>query len=431
MHAIRPLYLLSATQVVQLLRNNTMTVEDYARVLLSHVEERDPTVKAWAYLNPELVIKQAQALDQVPVDQRGPLHGVAVGIKDVMNTKDMPTEFGSPLYKGHQPGFDSSAVAILRAAGALVFGKTTTTEFTVANSGPETTNPHDPNPPLSLGCQTGGSLIRPPEGQKFFSPMFDTMGFIARSIEDLEPLADVFDIKDDEPPEDGDPAEVTVALVKGPMWDQAGPGTVAAMDKTASILVNNGIRVDHVSLPTSISDKETRKRMQRVVMSGEAQVAFLREYRVDKTKINPRIWQFVENSSGFTHRERIQALDDYAKIRGIADEVAGKYSAIITPSAVDEAPLGLGDMGSAAFNTMWTGFHMPVINVPAFLGANGMPIGISLVAGRFQDQHLLGIGKLLSGPLLGEGGWQCKLKSELWKESVEALSNICEAVQSW
>ena len=209
-------------------------------------------------LDPEFVLKQARALDQIPHHQRGPLHGVAVGIKDAMNTKgtmeafvishscclwipDMPTQFGSPIYKGHQPGFDSSAVAILRKAGALIFGsfipfsssasdltslagKTTTTEFCVTNSGPNTTNPHDANRtpggsscgsaaavadlqiPLALGAQTGGSLIRPasytgvfalkptynaisPEGTKTFSFTFDTFGFMARSVDDLQLLA--------------------------------------------------------------------------------------------------------------------------------------------------------------------------------------------------------------------------------------------------
>ncbi|PTD07630.1 Glutamyl-tRNA [Fusarium culmorum] len=226
---ISSLYKLTATHALELINNNTISVEAYAKSLLDRIEERDSTVKAWAYLDPALVLSQARALDKLPIEERGPLHGLPIGIKDIMNTKDMPTQYGSPIYQGHQPSFDSSAVAILRAAGAIIFGKTTTTEFTAMNSGPETTNPHDPNRtpggsscgsaaavadlqvPLSLGAQTGGSIIRPAsftgifamkptfnaisiEGQKAFAPTFDTFGFFGRSIDDLKLLADVFSL---------------------------------------------------------------------------------------------------------------------------------------------------------------------------------------------------------------------------------------------
>lgn len=436
MRAVNPLYILTAGQALDLLKNNTITVEDYARALLSRISERDGIVKAWAYLgmsaptrrepavqfnlgkeantdavslDAELVLRQARALDQIPQGQRGPLHGIAVGVKDVMNTKDMPTQFGSPLYEGHRPGLDSSAVAILRAAGALIFGwptpaalesfraltmfsftgKTTTTEFTVTNSGPETTNPHDPERtpggsscgsaaavadfqvPLSLGGQTGGSLIRPasftgvfamkpthnaisPEGQKTFSPTFDTFGFMARSIQDLQLVADVFGLQDDEVPNDVALTEASVALVKSPMWDRAGPGTIAVMRKAVAILEDSGVRVEEVSFPAAFGDEETIRRRQKAVMSGEAQVAFLREYRIDKTKLDGTIRDLVENCSGISHGERLRALDEYSNMRATADSLAAKHSVIVTPSAVDEAPLGLEDMGSAAFNTLWT-----------------------------------------------------------------------------
>ncbi|KAK3299886.1 amidase signature domain-containing protein [Chaetomium fimeti] len=441
MRVARPLYALTASETLDLLKGNTVTVEQYAHSLLGRVKERDHIIKAWAYLDPESVLKQAKALDQIPEDRRGPLHGIAVGIKDVMNTKDMPTQFGSVLYEGHQPGFDSSAVAILRAAGALIFGKTTTTEFTVPNSGPGTTNPHDPKRtpggsscgsaaavadfqvPISLGSQTGGSLIRPAsftglfamkpthnaistEGQKAFSPSFDTLGFMTRSMDDLRLLATVFGLKDDKSPEDVALERLSVALVKSPMWHRAGPGTVAAMKNAVAILEDSGVRVDEVSFPPEFGVEETIREMQRVVMGSEARVSFLGDYRIGKTKLDSKICDLVENSSGITHEQRIQALDGYANMRAIADGLAAKYSVIITPSAVDEAPLGLQDMGSAAFNTLWTGLHLPLINIPAFVGAHGMPIGISLVAGRFHDQYLIRLGTALSEPLMAVGGWQ-------------------------
>ncbi|KAI1132003.1 amidase signature enzyme [Nemania abortiva] len=435
-----PLYTLTAVQTLSLLKNDNVTVEDYARSLLDRIHERDNTVKAWAYLaDRSLVLNQARALDQVPRDQRGPLHGLAIGVKDTMNTKDMPTQFGSPIYQGHQSGFDSSAVAVLRAAGALIFGKTTTTEFTVTNSGPGTTNPHDPNRtpggsscgsaavvadmqvPLSLGAQTGGSIIRPAsfsgvfamkpthnaistEGQKTFAPTFDTFGFFARSIEDLQVLAEVFALEDDEPPEEVPIEQVSVALIKTPFWASAGPGTVTAMNEATTILKSCGVRVEEVSFSPEVSDVETLKRIQTVITAGEAQAAFLREYRVGKTSLAPEICRMVENASNYTKKERVQAYDTYANMRRIVDNIAEKYSVILTPSAIDEAPLGLGDMGSATFNTLWTGFHMPVINIPAFRGSHDMPVGVSLVAPRYRDQHLLKISQILGEVMVQNTG---------------------------
>ncbi|KAI0884184.1 amidase signature enzyme [Annulohypoxylon maeteangense] len=434
-------YVLTAIEVLNLLKSNTITVEDYASSLLERIKERDSIVQAWAYLDPAFVLSQARALDQVPQEQRGPLHGLAIGVKDIMNTKDMPTQFGSPIYKGNQPGFDSSAVAILRAAGALIFGKTTTTEFTVTNSGggdfgPNTTNPHDPNRTpggsssgsaaavadlqvtVSLGAQTGGSIIRPasftgvyamkptynaisPEGQKTFSPTFDTFGFFARSVDDLQLLADVFGLKDDKVPREIPLTQIKVALIETPMWPSAGPGTREAMDAAAGILRNKGVQVEKVDLPSEANDFSTLKRIQKVITVGEAQVAFFREYEVNKTNLSPDVRGIVENTYNYTHKEVMEATDAYASMRRAVNKLAEDYSFILAPSVVDEAPLGLDDMGSAAFNTLWTGFHMPVINVPGFYGAHGMPISLSLVAPRYHDQHLLKMSKVFS-ELLGK-----------------------------
>jgi Asp-tRNA(Asn)/Glu-tRNA(Gln) amidotransferase A subunit family amidase len=311
----------------------------------------------------------------------------------------------------------------------------------VANSGPGTTNPHDPRRtpggsscgsaaavadfqvPISLGSQTGGSLIRPAsftglfamkpthnaistEGQKAFSPSFDTLGFMARSMQDLQLLANIFGLQDDKSPRDVPLGEASVALIKSPMWHRAGPGTVAAIKNTVTILEDSGVRVEEVSFPAEFGDEETIREIQRVVMGSEARVSFLGEYRLDRTKLGNNICDLVENSSGITHQQRIQALDGYTNMRAIADNLAAKYSAIITPSAVDEAPLGLEDMGSPVFNTLWTGLHLPVINIPAFIGAHGMPIGISLVTARFHDQYLVHFGIALSEPLMASGGWK-------------------------
>ncbi|KAH8685005.1 amidase signature domain-containing protein [Ilyonectria robusta] len=434
-------YKLTATQVLELLKNNTLTVEAYASSLLDRIQAHDSTVKAWAYLDPELVLSQARALDQIPDAQRGPLHGVAIGVKDIMNTEDMPTQFGSPIYKGHQPRFDSSAVAILRAAGALIFGKTTTTEFAVTNSGPNTTNPHDPDRtpggsscgsaaavadfhvPLSLGAQTGGGIIRPAsftgvfamkptfnaisvEGHKPFAPSFDTFGFFARGVEDLQLLADVFALQDDNPLQDMPLEKTSVALMKTPLWSLAGPGTVSAMEEAAEILKNSGAKVQEVAFPPEVADGPGLRRILKVIVLGEAQACLLREYQIGKESLAQEICDIVENTSNGTREGLVRASETCASMREIVNDLADNYSVILTPSAVDEAPLGLSDMGRAHFNTMWTGFHMPIINVPAFVGANGMPVGISLVAPRFRDQQLLRTSRVLGEKLMAQGGWK-------------------------
>ncbi|KAL8849640.1 MAG: hypothetical protein Q9221_005407 [Calogaya cf. arnoldii] len=363
------LYLLTVTQILALLKVNTITVEDYARSLLDRIDDRDSTVKAWEYL-----------------------------------------------------------------------GKTTTSEFTMANSGPDTTNPHDPNRtpggssagsvaavadfqvPISVGTQTGGSVIRPasfsgiyamkptynatsPEGQKTCAITIDTFGYFARSIEDLQLITDVFALKDDGSCRDVSLKEARIAVMRTPVWHRAGPGTVAAMEKAVSILQNSGAKVKQVPFPPEFGDYDSLKRMNTVVAQSECQAAFLKEYRMDKSKLNPEIRSIVENSSHYTRKEILQALDKYASMRPIFDQIAAKYFAIITPSAVDEATLGLHDMGSTAFNWFWTGIHMPVINIPAFTGANGMPVGISVVTGRYTDQYLLKIRKVLSEPLMAKCGF--------------------------
>ncbi|KAJ4287989.1 hypothetical protein N0V90_012004 [Kalmusia sp. IMI 367209] len=438
------LHTLTATEISKLIKKDEVTVEDYARSLLAHIEKRDDVVHAWIYLDHDLVIKQAQRLDEIPAAERGPLHGVAVGVKDIMNTEDMPTEFGSPLYKDNRPGMDSSAVGILRTAGALILGKTVTSEFTVANTGTNTTNPHDPKRtpggsscgsaaavadfqvPLSVGTQTAGSVIRPAsfvgiyamkptystisnDGQMTYSISVDTFGFFARSVEDLQLIADVFALQDDEVPIEKPLSKIHIAMIKTPLWHLAGPGTRDAMDKSASILTSHGVKVDEAFFPSNYSDGNILKRMFSLIADGEAQSAFLKEYRMDKTKVAKEIPDLVENKFNYTKKERLQALDTYARMRPVFDDLASKYDAIITPSVPDIAPVGLDWMGDPSFNLLWTGLHMPMINIPAFTGSCGMPIGLSIVAGRFFDQHLLKIAKVLSVPLTDEGDWLATL----------------------
>jgi len=193
-----------------------------------------------------------------------------------------------------------------------------------------------------------------PEGQKIYSVSFDTFGFFARSIDDLQLFANVFAIRDDDTPKAASLSETSVALLKTPMWSSAGQGTKDAMDYATDILKKSGVHVEEVDFPAEFGEANALSQMFTTIANSEAQAAFLREYRMDKTKLAPEIDDLVENKARYTQRGKMQALDDFARMRALFDDLAANYSAIITPSAPDEAPLGLGDMGSAVFNYIWT-----------------------------------------------------------------------------
>lgn len=277
------------------------------------------------------------------------------------------------------------------------------------------------------------------EGQKPFAPTFDTFGFFARSIEDLQLLADVFPLKDDRTPREIPMKDISIALVKTPMWSQAGPSTIAAINYAVEALQSKGVQIEDVSFPSEVPDSSVLEQVEMAITCSEGQVSFLREYRLDRAKLHPTVRELVENSANYTKKQRTEAFDDYARIRHIVNKMAEKYSVILTPSAVDEAPLGLGFTGAPTFNTFWTvstsatctwnmyfmltytkGCHMPVINIPAFTGAQGLPIGISLVAPRFCDQQLLKTSKLLSEALVFGGSPGVKVSDEA--SSSHALS---------
>ncbi|KAL2827456.1 amidase signature domain-containing protein [Aspergillus pseudoustus] len=437
-------YRLTATDALTLIRENKLTVESYARSLLSRIEARDATVKAWAYLDPDLVLEQARNLDALPVEKRGPLHGLPIGVKDVMYTKDMPTEHNSPLYKDSLVSVDAAPVATLRAAGALIFGKTTTTEFASTTGGPATCNPHDPTRtpggsssgsgaavgdyqvPIALGTQTGGSTIRPGsfngvyavkptwgavsrEGLKVYSLNLDTVGVFGRSVEDLELVLPVLGVSDDEVTAESAFTGVKGAkfgLVKTSVWNNAGQGTIAAMEKAAKLLKGHGAIVEEIQLPAEFDNMPD---WHAAILAGDGRTSFLSEYRRDKSKLSEWLVGQVENTEGYTRAQHLTALDGVASLRPRIDEIAGRYAALLTPSVPDEAPVGLQRTGSAVFCSMWTALHTPVVNVPGFQGENGLPIGLTLVARRYRDEHLLAVAREVGKIFNEEGGWKSSL----------------------
>ncbi|KAF5657423.1 amidase [Fusarium heterosporum] len=434
---------LTATEALAQIQADELSVQEYAESLFERIETRDEDVEAWAYLNKEHIIQQAKCLDEVPKKNRGPLHGLPIAVKDVIYTKDMPTQFNSSLYNDHFPKTDAASVRILRHAGALIFGKTTTAQFAALHIGPKTRNPHDLlrtpggsssgsgaavadfQVPMALGTQTGGSMIRPAafngiygfkptwnsvsrEGQKVYALIYDTLGWYARCVEDLVLLADIFSLQDDKDEESAFEGVrgARFAICKTVVWPMAGPGTQEALSRAADLLRFHGAVVEEIDLPSEFDDLPE---LYRIGLHTEGRTAFLPEYRVGKEQIGQVLIEHVENADNFTRKMQVEAFDKMAALRPVFDKIASQYAAVITPSVPDEAPIGLESTGSHIFCSMWSGLHTPVLNVPGFKGDHDMPIGLSLVAPRYRDRHLLEVGKVVGEIFEAEGGWETKL----------------------
>lgn len=473
------LWRLSASEIKPLLDRGEVTVTRYVTSLLDRIRSRDDVTRAWVFLDHEQILKRAQELDALPVSARGPLHGIAVGIKDVILTKDMPTQYNSRLYASQEPiGLDASCVATLRAAGAVILGKTTTTEFAATREGDtfqnRTRNCHDAartpggsssgsgcavgdfHVPIALGTQTGGSTIRPGsfngcyafkptwglisrEGLAQYSMTCDTLGLFSRSVPDLELLLDqAFDVHDDESLPNGEfqIKDARIGFCAGPVWPQAGPGTQKAWNSAQRILRDHGAIVEEVKLA---DDFDKVGEWHEAVLASEGQASFRGQYSQNKDLLASDLVAVVETRKDWLRRQIVDAYDGCAKLRPIWDSIARTYDAIITPSVLDEAPVGLDKTGSAvrkppsstrsllwcraystcasrfqpqfvadspqAFCVMWSILHVPMLNVPGFAGQHGQPMGLSMVSARYHDRHLLYVARTLGRLFEEKGGW--------------------------
>lgn len=423
---------LTATQALALRARGELSAEGLAQACLTQTLAREGEVKAWTHLDPDLVLAQARAEDAAA--NPGPLTGLPVGVKDVILTSDMPTQHNSPLYAGSHPTIDAACVSILRAAGAVIFGKTDTVEFAATGRKALTRNPLNPlrtpggsssgsaaavadgQVPLALGTQTGGSIIRPAaycgvygfkptwglvsrEGVKPFAPSLDTVGWFARSAADVALLFDVFDPHP--APPNGAEFELAgsrIGLCRSPAWDQAEAPTRELFRRVARRLMAAGAQVERLQLPLPFDDLP---RAHLVIMRLEARAAFLAEHRRHGADLHPDLRCYVEASDGLTTTDLRRAYDAAATGRAAFDQLAGAYDVIVTPSAVGVAPLGLQQTGSFAFNGLWTLLHAPAINVPAGSGPAGMPLGVTLVGPRFSDRQVLAAAAAIGPRLIG------------------------------
>jgi Asp-tRNA(Asn)/Glu-tRNA(Gln) amidotransferase A subunit family amidase len=250
---------------------------------------------------------------------------------------------------------------------------------------------------------TWNSISR--EGQKLYSLIFDTLGLYSRSVDDLKLLLDAFQLVDDEPEEEFKVKGAKFALLTLPIpeWPEPGLGTAAALKKGAELLRAHGAEVEEITLGDEF---KPMYKYHLQVLSGDGRVAFLPDYYGSKDMMHQSLIDHVENTAKYTRKGQLKAFDELAAMRPKADALADKYAAIIGPSAIDEAPVGHGNTGSAAFCGPWTAMHMPVVNIPGFKGENGMPIGLSVISSRYRDQHLLRVCREVGKVFEAEGGWK-------------------------
>lgn len=435
---------LTAHEAASLIAAGTITSEQLVEACLKRIVSRDPELKAWAHLDAKQALADARSADAQRATGAGigPLHGVPIGIKDIIDTQDLPTENGCPIYTGNQPRTDALCVTALRAAGAIIIGKTVTTELALLTPA-ETQNPaapgHSPggssagsaaavadfHVPAALGTQTAGSVLRPASycGIYGFKPTFgliprsgvlmqshtlDTVGLLARSIEDLALVTDAMSWRD--PTDETSyprsqqrladiatstpPAKPAFAFVRTPAWDQVDTESQAAFDELVAELGNTCITVDIPGLDQAM---EWQRRVQ--LAENAAYYGPLQDKARDQLSdgLNARL----DEGAKVPVRVYLEAIASRDRAYAGLNELFDDVDAIITPPAPGTPPaLSEGITGAPVFNGVWTYLGMPCVSVP-LLEVNGMPVGVQLVAQRRDDGRLLRTARWLVNHLSG------------------------------
>jgi Asp-tRNA(Asn)/Glu-tRNA(Gln) amidotransferase A subunit family amidase len=439
---------LSATEAARLIRDGVISSEQLVEACLARVREADAQIQAWAFLDADHALAQARAADQLRLlgQPTGPLHGIPVGIKDIFDTADMPTEHGSVLHAGRTPSRDATAVARLRAAGAVIMGKTVTTEFAYFSPG-KTRNPHHPEHtpggsssgsaasvaanmiPLALGSQTNGSTIRPAaycgvvgfkpthglisrQGSLTLSRTLDHVGLFARTIDDIALLAAElvgYDERDlDTRPRaripfvevaaEEPPLSPMFAFVKTPHWERADEDTKQGF---AELVEQLGEQVEEVELFLSAA---AAWEWHRTIMEAEMSANLEREWDKGRNRLSEQLRAQLERGRNVRAIDYQRALSRIAPIHesfvGLFEQ---RYDAILTPAATGAAPKGLSSTGDPIFCTLWTLCGMPAISLPLLQGANGLPLGVQLVGPRNGDARLLRTARWLAAQVAAGG----------------------------
>jgi len=434
---------LSATDAARTIREGAVRSEELMDSCLARVREVDEQVQAWAFLDPEHALVQARArdADRAEGGATGPLHGVPVGIKDIIDTGDMPTEDGCALHAGRTPERDATVVAMLRAAGAVIMGKTVTTELATYAPG-KTRNPHNSEHtpggsssgsaaavaagmvPLAIGSQTNGSVIRPaaycgvygfkpthgliPRGGVLkLSRTLDQVGVFARTLDDIALIAEQLVGHDPLDPDtrvrarmpfcatalEDPPLPPLIAFVKGPVWERAEAETKEAFAELVAAL---GDQVVEVELPSLVSQAHD---WHQTIMEAEMAAYLNAEWERGRERLPSGLREQLGRGRAVTALDYQLACSRIPLINEGFSEIFDRCDAIITPAVAGTAPKGLESTGDPAFCTLWTLCGMPALNIPLMRGGNGLPLGVQLVGRRHSDVRLLRTARWLTAQL--------------------------------
>ena len=407
---------LDATEAAARIADGRATSRALVAACLARIAERDGEIGAWAHVEPAHALGQACMSDAAGA---GPLRGIPVGIKDIFDTADLPTEYGSPIHAGHRPARDSACVAALRRAGAVILGKATTTEF--ASPVPVgVRNPHDFSrspgvsssgsaaavadfmAPVTLGSQTGGSMIMPAAscgvvgykasldgidrgGLRHLRPGLDTIGIFARSLRDIALVRAAMTQTPAAPPE-ADPGRSRVAVCRAPNWQDAEPATIDAVDAAAAALGRDGAGVAEIDLPPVFDAAEDAFRIVTAVEGGRALAWEIANHR---DRLNHWIRDQVTIGEAASEADYAAACQTAAECRAAMAGIFERFDFVLTASAPGEASDDLTGIQKSSFNRVWTMMHGPCITIPAFAGSNGLPVGVQLVGPVGGDDRLI------------------------------------------
>jgi len=421
---------LGAREAAQRLAAREITAEQMARACLGRIEEREAKVGAWIHLDPDAVIAQAKQLDAGAV--RGPLHGLPIGVKDIIDTIDMPTCYGSAVYPGHRPAADAAGVALARAAGALILGKTVSTEFAWFHPGktanprvPDNAAPHTPGGsssgsaaavadamvPLAFGTQTAGSIVRPASycgivgykptyatlprsGVKLLAESLDTLGVMARSPGDAAFLVGALSGREPLLNLTRNPLERAprIALCRTHEWAAAQPETVAALEHAAKCAARAGAQVRELALPKQFSGL---LQAQIDVMNHESYRSLASDRLHKFAGLSDTLKKLLVAAARVDAARYDEARALAATCRAMLGDVFGDADAILAPSAPGEAPIGLAATGDPIFCRIWTLLGVPAMNIPCSQGPNGLPVGVQVIGRIGDDARALAVAEWL------------------------------------
>ncbi len=415
---MRKLNLLSATEAAQQIAAGNITSEQLTRDCLEHIAAREPAVGAWAHLDADAALKCARELDAST--SRGLLHGVPIGVKDFIDTCDMPATYGTAIYAHHRPAWDAPCVALSRAVGAVILGKTVSTELAYFTPG-KTANPHnvahtpggsssgsaaavaDHMVPLAFGSQTAGSVIRPAAfcgvvgykpsfgvisrvGAKPLSDTLDTIGVLARSVPDAALFAAAASGRNDLLIAQALTTAPRVGICRTFEWSRAQPETQAAMALAISKLGAAGVTLMDIDLPPNFAGLV---QAQIDIMAYEMARSLAFEWHAHRVRLSQKLQDLIAAGLALP-RERYDAAVTLAhNCRRMADELFARADVLLAPSAIGEAPRGLDTTGDPLFNRVWTLLHTPCVHLPFTQGPNGLPLGLQVVGAIGADRHTL------------------------------------------